>query len=271
VKIRESFPELNDCLATQLSTLSELADDIDHLIAVLKYFQEHPKPDCFLREIPVEGVHTKFIERPEIERVLRRWLDIILPAWAIRSDAGRFEERYYLQYDDQLIRMRFLDPAVLQQLSYTGSDVTIPLHSFAGLDIQEIRVIIVENKISFLALPSLPNTVAIWGSGNAVTLLKHAPWIHKSQIVYWGDLDSNGFRILSNLRKALQGIHVPSMLMDVATLERFESLLTRGNGCFFDVPLSLTEDEKAAFLRCRDENIRLEQERIPFCDACVPC
>jgi hypothetical protein len=262
-KIRDSFPELDPRLATQLSDIPKLAeDDIDPLLAALKYFRDHPKPDCFLREIPAEDVHTKFIERPEIERFLREWLDIILPAWAIRSDEKHFERRYFLRYDEPLIRMRFLDPVVQQAFGFPCSYVAIPLHSLGNLDARGINVIIVENKVTLLTLPPLLNTVAIGGLGNAVTLLKYVPWLHNVQITYWGDLDSEGFLILSNLRKELPNVR--SMLMDVATLERFKLLLTIGNGRNFEVPIALDDNEKAAFLRCRDENIRLEQERIPM-------
>jgi len=261
VQIRDLFPELERCLATQLSILPHLADDIEPLIALLKFFREHPKPDCFVREIPAPGVHTKFIERPEIENVLRQWLDVILPAWAIRSDEHHFARRYFLRYDEQLIRLRFLDAAVQKKLHFPCSDVSVPLHTFANLGIQDINVIIVENKTSLLTLPTSPNTIALGGLGYAVTLLKYAPWLRKCRLTYWGDLDSDGFRILSNFREIFPAVQ--SMLMDAATLQRFESLLTKGNGQWHEIPPFLTEDEKSAFLRCRNENIRLEQERIP--------
>jgi hypothetical protein len=109
-RIRESFPELNHCLLSQLSVLPGLADDIEPLISLLKYFRENPKPNCFLREIPAVGVHTKFVERPEIESIQRQWLDVILPAWAIRSDEHHFERRYFLRYDEPLYPCRLKIP-----------------------------------------------------------------------------------------------------------------------------------------------------------------
>jgi len=261
-KIRESFPELNHCLSLQLSTLPKLADDIDPLISLLEYFRENPKPDCFLREIPAEGVHTKFVERSEIESVLRQWLDVILPAWAIRSDEDHFSRRYFLRYDEQLIRIRFLDPMLQQKLCFPCSDVAIPLHTFGNLDMQGICVIVVENKIPLLTLPALPNTLAIGGWGKDVVRLKYAPWLQNVRLVYWGDLDSDGLCILSNLRTIYPDVQ--SILMSVDTIDRFKSLLTKGNGQKIEAPSMLNEYELAAFVRCRDENIRLEQERIPL-------
>ena len=263
-QIRESFPVLEQCLAAQLPILSELADRIEPLIAVLRYFQEYPKPDIFLREIPAVGVHTKFIESPEIQKVLRRWLDIILPAWAIRSDEDHFARRYFLRYDEPLIRMRLLDSGLQQKLCFPSLDLALPLHSFGNLEVQGIRVLVVENKISLLTLPPLPNTIALGGLGNGVTLLQYAPWLHRCQLYYWGDLDVDGFRILSDFRAVFSSVQ--SLFMDTATLERFESLLTPGNGRRIEMPPFLNEEESSAFLRCRDENIRLEQERTSLAD-----
>jgi hypothetical protein len=215
-----------------------------------------------LREIPAVGVHTKFIERSEIKSALRKWLDTILPPWAIRSDEDHFERRYYMRYDEDLIRTRFLDTDLQRKLLFPVSDLAIPLHSFGELDLQGIRVLIVENKVNLLTLPPLLNTVAIGGLGDAITLLKYAPWLRNTRIVYWGDFDVDGFRILSNIRTIFPAVQ--SLLMDVETLERFTHLFTKGNGRLIETPPFLNADETAAFIRCRDENIRLEQERIPL-------
>ena len=256
-------------MATQLPILSELADRIEPLIAVLTYFQEHPKPDVFLREIPAAGVHTKFIESPGIQKILRQWLDTILPPSAIRADEDHFARRYFLRYDESLIRMRLLDSELQQKLDFPWLDFALPLRSFSGLDVQRLRVIVVENKISLLTLPSLPNTIALGGLGNSVTSLQYAPWLHRCQLYYWGDLDTDGFRILSSFRETFPTVQ--SLFMDTATLERFESLLTSGNGRRIDMPPFLNEEEKAAFLRCREKNIRLEQERIPLAELILDC
>ena len=261
-RIRDSFPELNNCLLTQLSILPKLANDIESLVTILKYFRENPKPDCFLREIPAKGIDTKFIERTEIASVLRQWLDTLLPSWAIRSDENHFARRYFLRYDEPLVRIRFLDPTLQCKLCFPCSDVAIPLHTFGALDISKARVIVVENKVSLLTLPALTNALAIGGMGYSVTLLKYATWLQASDIIYWGDLDSDGFRILSNLRAVYP--HTTSILMNAKTLKDLSSLVTDGNGRQIETPPLLTEEEMDAFLWCRDDNIRLEQERIPI-------
>ena len=51
--------------------------------------------------------------------------------------------------------------------------------------------------------------------------------------------------------------------MDPDTLGRWRNLAVSGTGGNPDIPPHLNELEQQAFLRCRDENLRLEQERIP--------
>ena len=54
-----------------------------------------------------------------------------------------------------------------------------------------------------------------------------------------------------------------SILMDQDTLERFRHLCTAGNAPGPELLPHLTEAERAAYIRCRGENLRLEQERLP--------
>jgi hypothetical protein len=61
-------------------------------------------------------------------------------------------------------------------------------------------VLIVENKVNLLTLPRLPGTLAIGGLGNAVMLLRYCAWLGSVSITYWGDIDVQGFEILSRLR-----------------------------------------------------------------------
>ena len=51
--------------------------------------------------------------------------------------------------------------------------------------------------------------------------------------------------------------------MDESTLDRFAELTGVGNGREIELTGPLTPSEQQAFLRCRSNNLRLEQERIP--------
>ena len=83
-----------------------------------------------------------------------------------------------------------------------------------------------------------------------------------------GDLDVEGFQILSALRAAFP--HTRSMLMDVAAISRYRSIAGVGKGNWFSVPTHLTTNEALAFEICLQENLRIEQERIPLNDSVIP-
>jgi hypothetical protein len=70
-----------------------------------------------------------------------------------------------------------------------------------------------------------------------------------------------GGEILSSLRAIFP--NASSFLMDLDTLGRWRHLAVPGTGQKPDIPPHLTEPERQAYLCCRDENLRLEQERIP--------
>ncbi len=121
--------------------------------------------------------------------------------------------------------------------------------------------IIVENKVNLLTLPFSPRAIGLGGLGDGAVLLRYLSWLNHMQIVYWGDLDTEGFEILSSLRAIFP--HVRSFLMDLNTLSHLQHLAVPGTGRKPDMPPHLTEVEQQAYIYCRDENHRLEQERIP--------
>lgn len=74
------------------------------------------------------------------------------------------------------------------------------------------------------------------------------------------DHSSSGFKILSALRAEFP--HVVSLLMDVATITRHRSLAVPGIGRQPSLPPHLTTTELLAFDLCRQESLRIEQERL---------
>jgi hypothetical protein len=127
-------------------------------------------------------------------------------------------------------------------------------------------IIIVENEITFLALPHVPNSAAILGSGYAVPVLRALPWLAERQLIYWGDLDTHGFAILDRLRQFFP--HVQSMLMDRETLLAHEKQwVTEPTPTIARLP-ALRADEAALYRDLVDDvhgkRVRLEQERIGF-------
>ena len=176
-----------------------------------------------------------------------------------------FEKRYGLKYDLPTIRFRILDEAL-----YIGglSDISLPLNEFMGLDIGCERVFITENKINGLSFPNVKNAMVIFGLGYGVESLKNVKWLKSRELIYWGDIDTHGFAILSQIRGYFPLIE--SMLMGQEVIEKFrylaveESLSKR----FLGELDNLTLEEHEVFENLKDnvygEALRIEQERIGF-------
>jgi hypothetical protein len=142
------------------------------------------------------------------------------------------------------------------RLSLPLMDLAAPATQLALLPGAGLRCVIVENKMVFLALPHLPDTLAIFGSGFQVKL----PWLRDCSIWYWGDLDAQGFQILARLRALFP--QVVSLMMDGATLDAFREFAVAGTPSVVAELPQLTRGEQALFERLVHTNLRLEQERI---------
>ncbi|MGI9176132.1 MAG: Wadjet anti-phage system protein JetD domain-containing protein [Rhodothermales bacterium] len=255
------IPDLVPWLARHPRRALPYLDRWGDLLAVCAYFLEHPQPGRYARELPIP-VHTKFIERHT--GILGRLFDEVLPEAAIRQDEKDFFRRYGLEYGEPLLRARLLDVRLQARYGVPVADLSTPVSEFARLDWRGARGLIVENKLTFLTLPPQTDSFALLGAGFGVGVLRDVGWLADVPLRYWGDLDAQGFMILSQLRSFLP--HARSFLMDKATLEAFRPFIIPGT----PVPETdvrtlphLTPEEHALFEWLAGENLRLEQERIP--------
>jgi hypothetical protein len=136
----------------------------------------------------------------------------------------------------------------------------------AGSPIAAGLLYIVENDVSYLALPPVPDAVAILGEGYAVSRLAPLGWLAERELVYWGDLDTHGFVMLDRLRATFP--EARSMLMDRATLLDHEAHWGYEATPVNAVLDRLTPDEAALYRDLVEgryrEQLRLEQERLRF-------
>ncbi|MBA3314345.1 MAG: hypothetical protein H0T47_13795 [Planctomycetaceae bacterium] len=258
-RLRPAFPVLVGWMRASPRRLIEVAENLDGLLEVLRYFRDHPRPNRFARELPIP-VDTKFIERHRA--ILRDWFDVVLPSHSIRADETHFERRYGLRYETEPhVIVRLLDSSLAAELRFPWGEISLPLAAVAQLPIEGVGVFIIENRVNLLTFPPQHRAIALEGRGCAVTDLRYVPWLVNVPVTYWGDLDVEGFRILSSLRALFP--QTQSILMDVPTLGRWRELTAAGTGKRPEVPPHLTGPEREAFEQCRDGNLRLEQERIP--------
>lgn len=255
--IRERVPALRGWVARHPKKIVAHLGSWPDLLRVVRYFQENPRPEQYLRELPV-SVPTKFIEAHQ--GILRSLLDAVLPDEAVRRKEDGFERRYFLRQAEPLVRLRLLDEGMQDRLGWPSDDLSMPAPAFARLDMRGKRMVVTENKMTFLTLPALPDGLGLFGRGFQVEVLKQAGWLHDCTLLYWGDLDAQGFQILSQLRSTFP--RVQSVMMDRATLEAFRRFAVPGTPCPAESLPHLAAEEQALFEYLCANNLRLEQERI---------
>jgi hypothetical protein len=259
-RVRRRFPALENWICVNPQAVIDFNGHWDDLLEVCDYFVKHPRPNLYIRELPI-SVHTKFIEQHS--RVLRDLLDTLLPADAITSDTNDFSQRFGLKTPPPRMRIRLLEEQLDWQYGLRLDDMTLPVHQLAHLlaeHIQPKTVIIAENLMNFLKLPTYPASVGLFGSGFAVQLLADVRWLHQCRVIYWGDIDAHGFQFLSDLRKLFP--HVRSVMMDQQTLDEHAEYVVEGNRVRGDRFDGLTEAEAIVAQHVLEHNLRLEQEHI---------
>ena len=259
--IKAGVPALSDWMMRSPLKVIENHGKWPELIKVCQYFERNPQPRLYIRELPIT-VHTKFLE--ENKGILRILLEEILPDDLLgdTSDIRRhtFEARFSLRYDEPLVRIRVLDALLKEKYGFPFADLSLRLSDFAQLNLNQTQCIITENLMPFLTLPPMENAIAVLGNGYASMQLKVSQWLSQSRILYWGDMDVDGFRILSGVRS-----HFPqtrSFLMNSRAYERFEAFAVDVEIKQTDGLEHLTEEERELCDRLIANGKRLEQERV---------
>jgi hypothetical protein len=254
---------LLDWLTRYPFKVMKYADVWPLLLKVCHYFETHPQPDCYIRQLDIKGVDSKFIEQHK--SILNELLSQTLAEADYDVDITGlshhgFERRYGLRYDQPLIRFRILDAS----LAINGlTDLTLTLSEFKKLNITVSTIFIAENKINGLAFPNYPQGIVVFGLGYAVNLLAEAECLQGRELYYWGDLDVDGLAILSRLRQYYP--QVKSLLMDLKTLENFSDLVEILPENSVEKNLKyLTAEENYLYAKLQQQSLRLEQERISF-------
>lgn len=258
-QINGHFPELAQWVIDHPKKIIQETDWAD-ILKVCAYFKANPKPNLYIRELPVQ-VHSKFIETHQ--GIIKELLEIIISD-DVNWEETHFNKRFNLKQAEPLIRFRILDKQISRQFFNGLEDLSIPLSAFEQLTLPVKNVLIVENKTSLytaLTLPQITNTLVIFGSGFAANNLKHATWLQQVNLLYWGDLDEHGFEILSQFRQHFP--QVKSVLMDEHTFNLYFEQ-DAGKPSKNTQPLNLTQSERHLYQQIKDNNWRLEQEKIPY-------
>ena len=256
----QTFPDLQVQLPGLWRLLREGSREYwQQVVRVVSFFRDYPFPDRYIRELPVE-VHTKFIGENAV--VLERLIGAAAPH-ALRPDGETFEERLGLKTPDALIECRLLDDALLPGWRFRQFTVGLKDLNHLG-ELPAHTILITENRTNFLTLPLTAGTIALQGQGYAVSRLRRAPFLGTKRIIYWGDLDAQGFEILAVLRRAFP--QTESLMMDAETWARFPGYRVDGvksrNQAEQFLPF-LHHEEAELFGTISSVDKRLEQERLP--------
>jgi hypothetical protein len=244
-----------------------LADVWPLLLSIVTWMIHHPRPNVYLRQIDLPGIHSKFIEAHRA--VLSEWFDLALPAGAVdhsKTGLSQFAARYGFVEKPNRIRFRTLDPTIQTMQGLVCPDITLDADSFSRLDLAVQRVFITENEINFLAFPEMLESIVIFGAGYGWDAMAKAQWLKHCDMYYWGDIDTHGFAILDQLRGHFP--QVRSLLMDAETLYAHMAFWGQEDKPTSANLLRLSPKETALYDDLRYNRIRpalrLEQEYIGF-------
>jgi hypothetical protein len=254
----QHWPALIDILPKYYNVLANSDDgNFLRLTDMLSWICANPCSGLYPRQIPVAGVDSKWLES-------HKGLICELVSTIQGTDDRDFFYVCGLKPPPQLIRMRLLDPEIRSRFGGLG-DISAPWEEVANLDIKPSHVFIIENLQTGLSFEDLSGSVAIMALGYGVDVLGRIPWLHHTQCIYWGDIDTHGFAILNRARTHLPSLE--STLMDKQTLFAHRDLWVqeKEQSASSELPL-LTNEEQEIFLSLKNnvwgQQIRLEQERI---------
>lgn len=258
--ITAQWPMLAEVLPRHFNVLADWAAvEYQRLIEVVRWLASHPSSGIYIRQLPVPGVDSKWLESRQ--SVLCGWLQHIQGVEA----NGDLYELTGLRRLPLLLRFRLLDPVLRARMGGLG-DIHAPVSELVSLQLPIARVFIVENLQTGLAFEDMPGAVVFMKQGYAVDVFGELPWLKRLPCYYWGDLDGHGFAILNRLRHHLP--EVRSLLMDSETLLRHRELWGHEEKPVNAELEYLVSAEKELFDALRQNRwgvgVRLEQERVDW-------
>jgi hypothetical protein len=259
-------PEVLPWLGANPFRVIALNADWGLILQVVAWMKTRPAQKIYTRQIDLPGVDTKFIELHA--GVLAELFELVTDRSIeeMPTELTDFHAKFGFLREPPRVRFRVLDPAIRFAFLPNKPDVELDAESFAALQLPLKCVFVTENKTNFLAFPEFDGSIVVFGSGYGMRAFGLAQWVHRLPLYYWGDIDTHGFAILSELRTVFP--HAQSFLMDRETLFNHQNSWTRELAPVKHSLKLLNPDEMALFMELQSgiphEGIRLEQEKVPF-------
>jgi hypothetical protein len=252
VRLVETFPT-TATPAVLRGTISVDDATFDLLLSSAAWLAANDTTGLTARQVPIEGTHAKWLQAHHA---------------VLRTLSGK---PLVLASRPTRIGFTYLDPAHRaaggrRHDSYTLGDTAPPAYSPSV-------AIISENKDTAVLFPEVLGGISIEGNGDAAARqLPEMSWLlDVPRLLYWGDIDADGFEIVNSLRAA--GLAVDTILMDLVAYKRYEPYGTWTDKTGKVLPAStaktlvhLTDAERAVYQAITDPAWhrvrRIEQERI---------
>lgn len=256
--IESQMPSLRDWYLTYFVRISA-EDFFPMALSIARSMLAQEQREGYLREMAIPGVDTKFLENHNF--LVRTLWNALFPENTAESSDELWEKLFVQKVPTPSICVRSLD----EHLRFAGvRKLFLSQDDIADFQPPHRRIFITENKVNGYTFPDAEDSLILFGMGYGVLeMAESAPWLADKEIYYWGDLDHDGFNILSNLRKVLPEMKIHSFLMDKETLLAYVDPNVKDTGNTTTIPDYLTVSEKMAWKLIHDNGWRLEQERIP--------
>lgn len=256
--VESQMPSLCDWYLTYFGRISA-EDFFPVALSIARFMLEQEQREGYLREMAIPGVDTKFLENHNF--LVRTLWNALFPENTAESSDELWEKLFVQKVPTPSICVRSLD----EHLRFAGvRKLFLSQDDIADFQPPHRRIFITENKVNGYTFPDAEDSLILFGMGYGVLeMAESAPWLADKEIYYWGDLDHDGFNILSNLRKVLPEMKIHSFLMDKETLLAYVDPKVKDTGNTTTIPDYLTVSEKMAWKLIHDNGWRLEQERIP--------
>lgn len=248
---------IKEWLAEKPKIVLELSKSWPGICAVVDYLLKHDVYHHYLRSIPVP-VHTKFIEQHKkvIHSILHHLSNEKFPSTDIS-----LEDALGLNKKPFLFTLRWLDEDLCRQFTAGMNLFAVPVYYLQQQKWTVQRVILVENETNLYLFDNMPGTLVICSYGNALHLLKEIPFLHHTQLYYWGDMDERGFEMLNNIRGHYP--HVVSLFMDEITTAYHQTALDVKSIIYQKKNFQLLRPhEEKAYQLLLQNNQWLEQEKL---------
>lgn len=256
----------NWLLKYPFKAMEQVGVDAPGYLSVIRHFEENPLRNLYIRQLDIEGVDTKFIEKNQ--HIIGELLEILLPQGSFHAERKQFEDRFGLKKKPAMIRFRILDDNCPRNgcRSSGFTDITVPIDEFRTWAHSFERVFFTENEINFLCFPKVEQSIVIFGKGYGIRLLRDVEWLSTKKVYYWGDIDTHGFNILSAAREFLPNLK--SFLMTEEVLLSHRPLWVKEESQFLSKVKNLDAEEQNLLTKLQNNTfgskVRLEQERIRY-------